>query len=274
MRLVLLVMLAAVLLAPPAAAQTPAEQGKALFKADCSSCHTIGGGDKVGPDLKGVVERTGADATKRFVGAPDKEIASGDARIAALVKKFHNIAMPNFHLTADQVDALVAYLQSPGGAGATTGGTTPTTAGSPSSGKKLFTGATAFAHGGPACVSCHTIAGVGAFGGGKIGRDLTEAYSKFGGAPGIASLLTSIPFPRMQPIYAGHPLTKSEQADLAAFLGTSVGKKRPGDPVWTLVGLGLAVTAGCFALAFLVWPRRRLVVRRTIVPPPTLSGRS
>src|SRR5262245_29082267 len=38
-----------------------AAKGKLAFEAKCTACHTMGGGDKVGPDLHGVTKRR-ADA--------------------------------------------------------------------------------------------------------------------------------------------------------------------------------------------------------------------
>ena len=41
------------------AAEAPSQFQKdaALFQAKCAKCHTVGRGDRVGPDLKGVSER-------------------------------------------------------------------------------------------------------------------------------------------------------------------------------------------------------------------------
>ncbi|HLI58095.1 MAG TPA: cytochrome c [Solirubrobacteraceae bacterium] len=249
--------------APALAAGSPSA-GEKLFAADCSSCHTIGGGDRVGPDLKGVVARSGRAWVRAFIANPDKAFASGDPKAAALLKRFHGVKMPNFGLAAAQVDDLVAYLA---GAPPTAGGSPPAAAppGDAAAGERLFSGATALAHGGPACISCHTVAGVGAFGGGNVGRDLTRAYSRLGGAAGIQSLLAQIPFPGMRASFAGHPLTARERADLAAYLRTTVARTPPADPVWALVGLGLGVSGLCVVLAFAVWPRRRrLTVRRSL----------
>jgi cytochrome c2 len=258
-----------------AAGGSPASEGQALFKRDCSPCHTIGGGDGVGPDLKGIVTSAGADTVRKFILDPGKMIASGDPRITALVKKFHGVTMPNLGLSAAQVDSIVAYLQQRGqGAGGTTTAptttTTPAAAGNAEAGKDLFTGATQLAHGGAACISCHSIAGAGSLGGGRIGPDLTQAAAKYGGAKGLVSVLSSIPFPKMVPVYRDHPLTATEQADLAAFLATTPGSPPPGDETWTIVSLGIGVTAAALVLMLVVWPRRRLVVRKRLAPTPRL----
>jgi len=139
--------------------------------------------------------------------------------------------------------------------------------------KRLFTGSTQLADGGPACISCHAIAGAGSLGGGQVGPDLTAAYEKYGGAAGVGPMLAALPFPTMTPIYSDHPLTAQEQANLAAFLESTTGKSPAGDSPWVLVGVGAGVAAAFLLLAFAIWPRRRLSVRRGIAPTPTLTRR-
>jgi mono/diheme cytochrome c family protein len=255
-----------------AAGGGPAQQGQALFKQDCSGCHTIGGGDTVGPDLKGIVATAGESTVRDFATDPDKILGSGDPKIAALVTKFHGVKMPSLGLTAAQVDALVAYLKTTGGktASAPAAAAPKPTTGDATAGKDLFTGSTQLAHGGAACVSCHSIAGVGALGGGRLGPDLTRAAAKYGGAAGLARVLSNIAFPKMVPVYRDHPLTSSEQADLAAFLSRSPAATTTGDHTLPIVLLGLAVTAAILALMLVVWPRRRLVVRKRIAPTSTV----
>src|SRR5499433_3656295 len=48
------------------------QPGMTLFKKLCAPCHTIGVGDRVGPDLRGVVERRQRTWLARFITAPDK----------------------------------------------------------------------------------------------------------------------------------------------------------------------------------------------------------
>ena len=49
------------------------QPGQVLFKKMCAPCHTIGGGDHVGPDLRGVADRRDlawlTDFMKDYVGA-------------------------------------------------------------------------------------------------------------------------------------------------------------------------------------------------------------
>jgi mono/diheme cytochrome c family protein len=269
----LLVTLAALLglIGSAAVAATPADDGKVLFEKDCSSCHSIGKGVLVGPDLKDVTSKSSADWVQAFITDPGKVIASGDARAKDLVAQFKGFEMPKLGLSAEQAAAIVAYLESQSGSAVTTKtpAAAPAAKGDAGAGKNDFTGANQLDNGGPPCLSCHTIAGIGALGGGTMGPDLTGAYKKYGGSTGIASVLTALPFKTMKPIFDGHPLTSTEQANLAAFLQAASSEQRPSDSVWKLVLLGLAVAVGCLALAFAIWPRRRLVVRKNLVPPST-----
>ena len=60
--------------AQPAGAPDPATVE--LFVRKCASCHTVGKGDRVGPDLKGAVERRGKPWVERFVAAPSTMLDS------------------------------------------------------------------------------------------------------------------------------------------------------------------------------------------------------
>lgn len=103
--------LACLVLAAAASAQTPADQGRALFEQMCVSCHTVGGGDRVGPDLAGVTQRRDETWLKRMIGEPDALIAEGDPVVTQLVERYKGIVMPRLGLEAGQVEAIVAHLR-------------------------------------------------------------------------------------------------------------------------------------------------------------------
>jgi hypothetical protein len=114
-------------------------------------------------------------------------------------------------------------------------------------------------------MSCHTIAGIGALGGGNIGPDLTGALAKYNGAAGLAAVLTTIAFPTMQPVYLGQELTETEVANLVAFMQDAQQLTRPGGSTWKLVGLAFGGIAVFVAFALLWWRGRLLAVRRPLV---------
>jgi protein SCO1/2 len=87
------------------------QPGEALYRKLCSSCHTVGVGDRVGPDLRGVTERRDADWLTRFITNPPKVRASGDEAAADLVARFPGVRMPLLGLAENDAADLVEYLR-------------------------------------------------------------------------------------------------------------------------------------------------------------------
>jgi protein SCO1/2 len=87
------------------------EQGKYIFGSQCSACHTIGQGHKVGPDLLGVTNRRERAWLARYILAPDEMLDAGDPVATALFKKYKNVRMPNLRLGSADVAALLSYLE-------------------------------------------------------------------------------------------------------------------------------------------------------------------
>lgn len=88
-----------------------AQEGEKLFQEKCAACHTIGQGTLVGPDLQGVTTQRERDWLARWIKEPDKMLAEGDPIATQLLQEFNNVPMPNLGLTEQQVEALIAYLQ-------------------------------------------------------------------------------------------------------------------------------------------------------------------
>jgi len=247
---------------------TAAAGGRQLFQSACASCHTIGGGDGVGPDLKGVVSKRDRSWLKRWLLEPDRMLREKDPIASELLARFKNVPMPNLGLTDPQAESLLAFLSTEA-AGPTAVASEAPPAGLPPGdavrGKALFTGQRRFRNGGPPCMGCHGIAGIGALGGGALGPDLTLTVKKFG-RQGMPAVLASLPFPTMQPVFAGRPLTVEEQADLLAFLEGPTVTREPG-ALRRLAWLALVGAGVLFAGAGLAWrrklgPTRRALVRR------------
>jgi mono/diheme cytochrome c family protein len=100
-----------------AAAQKPAftvdkklaESGKKLFtEKGCVACHTIGKGQLVGPDLKGVTDRRSIAWLERWLHDPPAMVASDS--IAKALRKDYPVEMPNLQLTPDEIRAVINYL--------------------------------------------------------------------------------------------------------------------------------------------------------------------
>lgn len=266
MGLVALLLVGVVSLAWAPALAQPVEKGAAVFQEKCIACHTVGQGDLVGPDLKGVTGRRSRDWLARWLQAPDRMLAQGDRIATELLRQYRNVPMPNQGLTEEQVSALLAFLETGAAATAlksTVASSAPAPPGDAVIGKALFTGVARFRNGGPSCMACHSVAGIGALGGGALGPDLTTAYTRYGEA-GIAAVLARIPFPAMSPIFRDRPLTPEEQAHLRAFLQQAVAE-RPTPAVGQLTLLAVAGAAILLAAAHFLWRHRLTTVRRAML---------
>lgn len=84
--------------------------GQALFQKACASCHTIGGGDRIGPDLQGITARRDPTWLRRFIAEPDTMRKSGDPLALELVAKYKGVLMPTLGLADVDVDDLLTYL--------------------------------------------------------------------------------------------------------------------------------------------------------------------
>ena len=84
--------------------------GEALFIKVCASCHTVGHGDKVGPDLKDVAGRRSHAWLTGFISRPDRMMASSDATAASLIARFPAVKMPNLGLSEQDAGDVLAYV--------------------------------------------------------------------------------------------------------------------------------------------------------------------
>jgi protein SCO1/2 len=85
--------------------------GERLFASKCSACHSLGQGDRVGPDLAGVTARRSRAWLTRYISQPDALLAAGDPTAAALFRQYKEIRMPNLKLGASDVADLVSFLE-------------------------------------------------------------------------------------------------------------------------------------------------------------------
>ena len=85
-------------------------QGQALFIKACAACHSIGQGDKVGPDLEGVTARRDHDWLVRYITDPARTRAGKDTVALELAQKYPAVRMPNLGMGEDDVSDLISYL--------------------------------------------------------------------------------------------------------------------------------------------------------------------
>jgi cytochrome c2 len=250
-----------------AVAQT-ADQGGTIFAAKCAACHSIGKGKVVGPDLKGITTTQSHQWLEQWIASPSAVIKAGDPTATALVKQYP-LQMPDLGLSPTDVDAVIAYIAAQSGGAASAGAAAAPAikfpAGDAAIGREIFIGGVKLTHGGPMCMSCHSISGIGALGGGTLGPDLTNAYSKYGGDQGLESFLSSVPTPTMNAVWSKNPLTPAEIADLTAFIKEGAVAQRPPGAIGQLALLAII---GVIILVIIIgwyWRKRLLGVRIPLV---------
>jgi protein SCO1/2 len=89
------------------------DKGQFLFQSRCSACHTVGQGDKVGPDLAGVTTRREQAWLARYIATPDKMRAENDPIATMLYKKYQDTRMPNLRLGSADVEDVMKFLATP-----------------------------------------------------------------------------------------------------------------------------------------------------------------
>lgn len=89
-----------------------ADRGKKLFSnKQCNTCHTIGRGKAVGPDLRDVTSRRSLAWIRRMIRTPETMLLE-DSLARALRKEHGDIPMPNMKLSEAEVEAVIHYLAS------------------------------------------------------------------------------------------------------------------------------------------------------------------
>jgi protein SCO1/2 len=94
-------------------ATTVQKDGRYLFARHCAACHTIGHGDKIGPDLLGVVDVRDHAWLVRQIATPDEMLASKDPIATTLWNKYKHVNMPNLRLDQDEVSLIIDFLKDP-----------------------------------------------------------------------------------------------------------------------------------------------------------------
>jgi mono/diheme cytochrome c family protein len=97
-----------VLLAEAGPADADAAGGKATFDAKCALCHSLGAGDKIGPDLKGVTSRHPDQWLTWWLLETDR-MQKTDPVAKALLAKYKT-PMPNLGLKAAEARELIRFL--------------------------------------------------------------------------------------------------------------------------------------------------------------------
>lgn len=252
------------------AATAPRDPAEELFGRKCASCHTIGKGARVGPDLRDVHKRRSPDWLTRFIREPSTMLDT-DADARKLLKESNGVRMPDLGLTREQAEAmalLVARCSTE--ACDLTPAFTPVTAALQSDydrGEKLFLGYERLKGGGPPCVVCHSVARLDSrlAGGGTLGKDLTHSFARLGDE-GMDAALRSPPFAVMTRVFQEHPLEDDEVFALRSFFYDA--NRAPAGAAGSGLSFVFVGILGAFIMLILLnyaWSRRLRAVREPLL---------
>ena len=85
--------------------------GEALFTKACASCHTVGKGDRAGPDLLDAAKRRSRDWLTSFITRPDLMMAKKDPIAVELMERFPVVKMPNIGLSEQDANDVLAFIE-------------------------------------------------------------------------------------------------------------------------------------------------------------------
>ena len=251
--------------------QAPPSEAAVLFEKKCYSCHTVGQGDKKGPDLKGVNERRSKEWILEYLPSATAMVKRGDPTAMELFKKYAPEVMTDQDLSASQISSILDFISAltqtnkpfvPSGARLSR---EPVPEDIPL-GEKLFWGQTKFQNGGAACVGCHSIAGSGILGGGTLGPDLTQVNARFT-LPELINILQNPNFPLMSKVFAGRDITDEEIVRLVALFQD----KKTAQPLAAKIAmyflyLGIGSTIVMIIIFNWFWRSRFTGVRKNLAP--------
>ena len=263
------VALLALVAAPAAYAADPATD----FGQTCASCHTIGGGRLTGPDLKDVSKRRDRAWLVKFITDPNGVLDSGDPYALKLLEEARNVRMPPVAgMSRDRANALLDLIEAESAKPKSRFmglqmSDRPFTPADVEAGYRLYTGRDGLAGGGAACIGCHTVGGLGALGGGRLGPDLTKVFERYEDRRKLGAWLKAPATQTMLPTFKDHPLEDDEILSLVAWFQDAADTRdedtSPSTLVFVLVGLGGAIAV--ILLMNRAWSRRFRAVRKPLL---------
>ena len=244
------------------------------FKTNCMSCHTVGGGRLVGPDLKDVGQRKDRAWLSRFIVDPAAVLASGDAYALKIQSESRGVVMPNVPgMSLERAQGLLDLIEAESAldksqfAGVQVS-ERPFTSKDVQRGREIFLGTRKLTAGGPACVSCHSVKGIGVLAGGGLAPELSAVYERLSGRKGLATWLSAPATTTMQSVYENQPMdATADILPLLAYFADLAQDPPESSQASTLIFilLGLAGAAAALMVFDVLWKGRFRGVRRALV---------
>lgn len=257
----------------PATSHLAAQEPESDFKQNCTSCHTIGGGRLTGPDLKNIGQRKDRDWLVRFISDPRAAIDAGDPYALELLAQARNVVMPTLPgMTRSRAEALLRMIEEESKLEKSQFvgiqiSDRPFTENDIRIGREIFVGTRSLNNGGPSCISCHAVHGLGSLGGGTLAPDLTTVFERYEGRKALSVWLSAPATPTMQSVFRSHAIDADEILPLVAFFQQTL-QRNPEDTATSrlnFVLLSLGGTIVVLGLFDVIWRGRFQSVRRNLV---------
>jgi nitrite reductase (NO-forming) len=98
-----------IILATASPSDPVAVKGKLAFESKCLACHSIGGGDKLGPDLYGVSKRRNDAWLAKWLKSPENLLQT-DADAKGMLDRY-KLPMPNKNLSDGEIKEFMTYFK-------------------------------------------------------------------------------------------------------------------------------------------------------------------
>jgi len=241
-----------------------------LFVAKCSSCHTVGQGVRVGPDLADAHVRRERSWLREMIQNPS-DLLNRDADARRLLVDHNNVRMPDLDITSEQADMLIDLITRCSAEPCVlVGQFVPVTEAVEADflrGEALFVGDERTANGSGACIACHDVNGLSTYvPGGTLAADLTNVFARLGDE-GLDAALKNPGFPLMNKIFAEHPLETDEAFVLRAFLYNANRAETSTESDASLPLFGILGTVVVLVVLNAFWRRRLRGVRQVLTRP-------
>ena len=92
-----------------------AQDGEQLFRSNCASCHSVGKGKLVGPDLQDVHSRHDEQWLQKWVKSSQTLIKAGDEQAVKLYSDNNKVPMPDVFINEDQIKTVLAFIKTKSG---------------------------------------------------------------------------------------------------------------------------------------------------------------
>lgn len=228
-----------------------------VFTTRCGACHTVGDGDDIGPDLAGVTERRERSWLIPFIQSSQTVIASGDETAVTLFEEYGRQKMPDHPYTADQIEMLLAYIESGGPEDPNPPVRVASTASEEEveTGRALFHGERELTNGGVACATCHSTGAESRLLR-SLGGELSTAFARYRDVR-LSASLARMETPVMSQVYGDRPLTEEEAFCIKAYLANLGASEQDEDPIFPWAGILAGLVLGVVGDgAWIRWRRR------------------